>query len=269
MKFCIAIGEKTSPSTALNLDGDFVESMERAKSLGYDGVEIHTSEPEVLDVERLTKACNDLGMFIATIGTGTVYWNYGLYLMDEDEERTSRLLTTLKTFIDLAAQLRSKVTIGSVKGNVPKGGDKEACLKRMGENLKILDAYAAEKDVYLLLEATNRFENNVLNTGKDVYKMIHDNQLIHTQALMDSFHINIEERDISTCLKDTGEYLGHIHFGDNTRMYPGTGEFDFPKFAQAIKEVGYDGVLSLECFPLPDQMTAARETMNFFRTYFS
>lgn len=269
MKFCIAIGEKTSPTTALNLDGDFVESMERAKSLGYDGVEIHTSNPDVLDTKVLLDACRRLDLFIATIGTGTVYWNYGLYLMDEDRERTEKVLDILKRFIDIAAVLGSKVTIGSVKGNVPKGADREACLKRMGENLKILDSYAREKDVYLLLEATNRFENNVINTGRDIRLMIEENGLTHTQALMDSFHINIEERDILTCLKDTGDYLGHIHFGDNTRMYPGTGEFQFSKLVQAIQDYGYDGVLSLECFPMPDQMTAARETMKFFHKYFS
>lgn len=269
MKYCIAIGEKTSPTTALNLDGDFVESMKRAKNLGYDGVEIHTSEPEVLDVGRLRRACEELDMFIATIGTGTVYWKYGLHLMDNDGERTNQLLERLKIFIDIAEKLGSKVTIGSVKGNVPKGEDRTPYLKRMAENLKILDAYAEEKGVYLLLEATNRFENNVLNTGKDIFQMISENHLTHTQALMDSFHINIEERDISKCLKDTGRYLGHIHFGDNTRMYPGTGEFNFPKFIDAIREVGYDGVLSLECFPLPDQMTAASETIKFFKTYFS
>mgnify|MGYP005807015151 CR=1 FL=1 len=268
MKFCIAIGEKTSPTTALNLDGDFVQSMERAKKLGYDGVEIHTADPDDLDPQILLPACERLNLFIATIGTGLLYWNYGLSLVDEDSEKRQRLLCIMKKFIDKASILGSKVTIGSAKGNIPKGENREPYLKLMGENLKILDEYAAEKDVFLLLEATNRFENNVINTGRDICQMIEKNQLKHTQALMDSFHINIEERDIRTCLKDTGKYLGHIHFGDNTRMYPGSGEFNFPKFVKAIDEYGYDGVLSLECFPMPDQITAAREAMKFFEKYF-
>ena len=52
-------------------------------------------------------------------------------------------------------------------------------------------------------------------------------------------------------------------------MYPGSGAFNYDVFCQSIRDVGYDGVLSVECFPLPDGMTAARETMKFFRKYFS
>ena len=247
MKFCIAIGEKTSPTTALNLSGDFVQSMEKAHMLGYDGVEIHTETPDILNPDILLP---------------------GLSLVEMNTEKRQQLLSTMKKFIDKASVLRSKVTIGSVKGNIPKGQKPEQYLEVMGENLKMLDEYASKKNVFLLLEATNRFENNIVNTGADIRRVIENNHLEHTQALMDSFHINIEERNITSCLKDTGEYLGHIHFGDNTRMYPGTGEFDFPKFISAIRDYGYDGVLSLECFPMPDQMTAAREAINFFRKYF-
>lgn len=268
MKFCIAIGEKTSPTTALNLSGDFVQSMEKAHMLGYDGVEIHTETPDILNPDILLPACERLDLFIATIGTGMLYWNQGLSLVEMNTEKRQQLLSTMKKFIDKASVLRSKVTIGSVKGNIPKGQKPEQYLEVMGENLKMLDEYASKKNVFLLLEATNRFENNIVNTGADIRRVIENNHLEHTQALMDSFHINIEERNITSCLKDTGEYLGHIHFGDNTRMYPGTGEFDFPKFISAIRDYGYDGVLSLECFPMPDQMTAAREAINFFRKYF-
>ena len=69
----------------------------------------------------------------------------------------------MKKFIDKASVLRSKVTIGSVKGNIPKGQKPEQYLEVMGENLKMLDEYASKKNVFLLLEATNRFENNIVN----------------------------------------------------------------------------------------------------------
>ncbi len=269
MKFCIAIGKETSPTTPLLLAGDFVESMRAAKEMGYDAVEIHTPDPEELDVDRILAACRELDLFIATLGTGMIYGKYGLYLMDGDEARLDRLVEMVKSFIDLAARLGSKVTIGSIKGNVPRGEDRDQCLDRMGRTLQRLDAYAGEKGVTLLLEATNHFENNVINTGKDVYEMISRYQLRHVQALMDTFHINLEERHPASCLSDTGPYLGHIHFGDNTRMYPGSGAFNYDVFCQSIRDVGYDGVLSVECFPLPDGMTAARETMKFFRKYFS
>ncbi|MEA4911857.1 MAG: sugar phosphate isomerase/epimerase family protein [Oscillospiraceae bacterium] len=268
MKYCVAIGQTTSPSTPLLLDGDFVNSMRTAASLGYGAVEIHTPEPQSLDIGALRAACDSLGLCIATLGTGQIYGKYGLYLMDPDEQRQRRIVDMVCRYIDIAAQLGSKVTIGSIKGNVPQGGDREVCLAVMGKLLREISAYAVEKNVTVLLEATNHFENNVLNTGKDVRAMIEKNSLRNFEALMDSFHINMEERSPATCLRDAGPYLGHIHFGDNTRMYPGSGAFNFDVFCQSIREIGYDGVLSVECFPLPDGLTAAKESIRFFKHYF-
>ena len=268
MKYVIAIGKETSPTTPLLLAGDFIENMEVAKELGYDGVEIHTPNPDELDIEKINEARQRLDMIVATIGTGIIYGKFGLHLMDENEENTNRIISMVKNFIDIAARIDSKVTIGSIKGNVPKDGDREKYLEIMGINLKNISDYAVSKGVTILLEATNRYENNVLNTAKDVVEMIEKYNLSNTEVLIDSFHINIGEGSLENCLKDAGKHLGHIHFGDNTRMYPGSGIFDFDTFCKGIIDSGYDGVLSVECFPLPDGLTAAKETITFFEEHF-
>jgi len=268
MKYCIAIGETTGPTTPLLLSGNYVDSMRKAKQLGYDAVEIHTPDPDSLDIEAILAACKDLDLFVATLGTGIIYGKYGLHLMDQDEIRRNRLVEMVELYIDAAQKLGSKVTIGSIKGNVPKGADREVYLQTMGQTLRCLDEYAKSRQVTLLLEATNRFENNVLNTGRELHAMIEQYGLQSTQALIDSFHINIEEASIADCVHDAGKYLGHIHFADNTRHYPGAGAFRFETFCRSIRDSGYDGVLSVECFPLPDGETAAQETIRFFRSYF-
>lgn len=269
MKFCLAIGKTTSMWTPLLYAGSFVDNMAHAKELGYDGVEIHVPSTKELDVQALNEACEKYNMFIATLGTGTIYGTYGLHLMDENEDNCQRLIGMVKEFIDVAALLKSKVTIGSIKGNVPAGADREQCIAIMGKNLQIITSYAYKMGVTVLLEATNRLENNVLNTGKEVFDIIEKYHLKSTQILMDSFHINIEETDISNCLKDAGKYLGHIHFSDNTRWYPSAGCFRFDEFNQSIKDIGYDGVLSAECLPRPDGETAARNTIQFFQKNFT
>ena len=268
MKYCIAIGKTTSPTTPLLLDGPFEDSMRYARSIGFDAVEIHTPDPDALDIEQLRAVCREQDMFIATLGTGMIYGKYGLYLMDPDPERQARIVGMVRQYIDIAAAIGSKVTIGSIKGNVPAGADRGACLDIMGKCMGEIAAYAVEKNVYVLLEATNHFENNVLNTGKQVHDFIEKYGLRHVQALIDSFHVNIEERSVVEGLRDAGEYLGHIHFGDNIRWYPGSGAFDFDGFCQGIKDVGYDGVLSVEVFPLPDGRTAAQKSIEFFRRHF-
>ncbi len=268
MKFCITLGKQTSPTTPILLAGDFIKSIKIAKEIGYDAVEIHTPQPKSLNIAELNNTCKSLDIFISTLGTGKIYTDYGLHLLDENEDNCSRLIDLVKDYIDIAAKIGSKVTIGSIKGNMPKEADKKKYLDIMGRNLQKVSEYAKKKDVIVLLEATNRFENNIINTGKDIYDIITEYNLINFEGLMDSFHVNIEERFIDTCLSDVGEYLGHIHFADNTRMYPGSGVFNFDAFCRSIQKIGYDGVLSVECFPLPDGITAARETMKFFKKNF-
>ena len=268
MKYCIAVGKTTSPQTPLLFEGDFVESMRRARRMGYDAVEIHTPDPDTLEIDRLRAACEELDMFIATLGTGMIYGKYGLYLMDEDEVRQARIVNMVKHYVDIAKSIGSKVTIGSIKGNVPKGADRQKCLEIMGKCMQEISDYAGKQGVKILLEATNHFENNVLNTGREVREFIEKYALANVQALMDSFHINIEERSVTVGLKDAGQYLGHIHFGDNIRWYPGSGAFNLDAFCQGIREIGYDGVVSVEAFPLPDGETAARETIAFFKRQF-
>ena len=118
----------------------------------------------------------------------------------------------------------------------------------------------------VLLEATNRYENNVLNTGAQLADMIQGYALKHTRALMDAFHMNIEEAQGARGLLDARDVLGHIHFADNNRLYPGGGCFDFQALAQSIREIGYDGMLSVECLPFPDGDEAARRACAFLHT---
>lgn len=268
MKYSIACGLVTGPTTPLLFGGDFCSSIRKAHELGFDAIEIHIPEIDDLDISSIKKECSDNNVFVSTLGTGTIYGKYGLYLMDQNEERRDNLITRVKRFIDVAAEIGSKVTIGSIKGNVPKGENREVYLNTMGETLSLLSAYAGDRGVKILLEATNRFENNVINTAKDIVSMIETYNLENVEGLMDSFHINIEEKEMSRCLFEAGRHLGHIHFGDNIRTYPSSGSFLWDIFCGEIKACGYDGVLSAECFPVPSGEEAAIETIKFFRKYF-
>ncbi len=268
MKYCIAIGKKTLLFTPLLLGGDIVENLKKAGEIGFDGVELNVPDISELNVEEIKRVCQKKNLIISTIATGAIYGNYGLSLTDPDPERCSQLVEMVKKYIDLAAELESYVTIGSIKGNITNDEDRPKYLDILGNNLKKISDYAVKMKVTVLLEATNRLENNVLNTGKEIYDMIEQYHLKNFKILLDSFHVNIEETSISGCLKDAGKYLGYIHFGDNTRWYPGAGCFRFDEFNKAIKDIGYDGVLSAECFPRPDGETAAKKTYEFFKKNF-
>ena len=191
MKYCVAANMAGSPTTPVPLSGDFCEQMRKAHEMGYDAIEIHVPDVSVLDIPAIQACMRETGMEVATLGTGTIYGRYGLHLCDADEQRQQELFERVCAFIDCAAQLNARVTIGSIKGNIRPDEDREKHLDILGKALKRIDDYAGQKNVTVLLEATNRYENNVLNTGAQLADMIQGYALKHTRALMDAFHMNI------------------------------------------------------------------------------
>lgn len=266
--YCVATNLKIASKTPVPLGGDSCEQMKKAAAMGYHAIEIHVPDVSVLDIDALRATMKETGMRVSTLGTGTIYGKFGLHLCDENEENQERLYQMVCRFIDCAALLESRVTIGSIKGNICADQDREKHLDIFGRALKKIDAYAKEKGVVVLLEATNRYENNVLNRGDEIAAVIRKYELESTKALLDVFHMNIEEKDPCAAIRDAKDVLGHIHFADNNRLYPGAGCFAFEKLAQAICEIGYDGVLSVECLPWPTGEEAAKNACDFLHRTF-
>ena len=87
--------------------------------------------------------------------------------------------------------------------------------------------------------------------------------------LADLFHMNIEEENIAQSLTNGSKYVGHVHFADSNRRPVGCGHTDIAPIARALTDIRYEGCVSAEAFDWPDPETAARQTINSFRKYFS
>ena len=102
--------------------------------------------------------------------------------------------------------------------------------------------------VTLGLEICNRYETNVVNTARDCLRLADDigadNVVIH----LDTYHMNIEENDFVTPVRDCGDRLGYVHIGENHRGYLGSGHIDFAAFFGALAEIDYRGPLTFESF---------------------
>ena len=74
--------------------------------------------------------------------------------------------------------------------------------------------------------------------------------------------MNIEEASIEEAVRSHGKWLTHMHFADSNRWPPGKGHLNFGPVLRAMKDVGYGGFIGLECLPLPDPDSAARQAFN-------
>ncbi len=56
-----------------------------------------------------------------------------------------------------------------------------------------------------------------------------------------------EENEPLGTLVEHKDWLAHIHLADTGRLSPGTGQYPYDSFVQALQKAGYTGLLSAEC----------------------
>lgn len=112
--------------------------------------------------------------------------------------------------------------------------------------VELLDRVAGSSGS-ILLEPLNRYESRYLNSVADNLRLIE--RIGHPRAglLPDTFHMSIEERSIPDALRAAGDLARHVHLGENNRLLPGHGSLDWPAIFGALREIGYDGAVNLEC----------------------
>jgi D-psicose/D-tagatose/L-ribulose 3-epimerase len=106
----------------------------------------------------------------------------------------------------------------------------------------------ASNHVTFAIEPLNRFETYFLNTASDAAKLAEQIGDPNIGILFDTFHANIEEKDIAAGYRTVGKYLKHVHTCENDRGIPGSGHVEWESVFQALRDLKYDGWLTIESF---------------------
>jgi sugar phosphate isomerase/epimerase len=87
----------------------------------------------------------------------------------------------------------------------------------------------------------------MINTLAEGLDLVREVGLPSVRLMGDTFHMNIEEADVSASLREAVPLLAHIQLGDSNRLEPGAGHFDWQGFVQSLQDVHYDGWIAMEC----------------------
>ena len=98
------------------------------------------------------------------------------------------------------------------------------------------------------LEPLNRFETDFINTCDQGLKMIKDVGSPALKLHLDTFHMNIEEKNQADAIRKAGKHLGHFHACGSDRGTPGNDHIDWKPIAAALKAIGYKGDVVIESF---------------------
>jgi D-psicose/D-tagatose/L-ribulose 3-epimerase len=109
-------------------------------------------------------------------------------------------------------------------------------------------ALAQERGLAIALEPLNRFESDLVNTAEDVMRLVKEVSHPAAKVMLDGFHMAIEERNLEEAITRTGDKLIHVQVSENYRGTPGTGQTDWDSLKRGLKNIQYQGALSIESF---------------------
>lgn len=235
---------------------------------GYDGIEI-SGEELLAQTDELRRLTREYPVRISTALGGHEGW-----LVDPNPRarhvaiaQIKKLLAALVEF-DASGLIEPAAYGINTRGALPpwrQAYTLEEERARLVDSLAQIAESAEQTGGTLLLEPLNRYEERVLNTLADGVSVIEEVRSPSVKLMPDFFHMNIEEADIPTSLRESAPYIGHLHLADSNRRLPGEGHTDFTAGFAVLNEVGYDGFLSLECRVTGDPMESLPRTLAFLR----
>jgi D-psicose/D-tagatose/L-ribulose 3-epimerase len=224
-----------------------VHFIERARELGFDVLDIPVRTLDERDVRATRAQLEALGMrAVAVAGIAEPY-----NLASNDELVWQTTLEYLKKLVrnthGIGATILAGVYFGPINKLVGRGPTKNE-LARSAAGLKELARYAQDYGVQLALEPVSRYETYLLNTTQQGLDMLARVDEWNVGLLLDTYQMNIEEKDFYAPLVSAGSRLFHMHVCENDRGILGSGLVHWEKVFQGLAEINYKGTLTIESF---------------------
>ena len=235
------------------------------KKTGYDNVEIPIFEGTPDHYGRLGDKLAKLDFDVTTVSV----LGAGHNCLSDDKAERQAAVERAKWVIDCTKALGGSIIAGpmhSQLGHFTGQGPTAQERKRGIEFHRRVGDYAAKHGVRFALEALNRFECYFLNTMEQMVGYLDEVDHPAIKGMYDTFHANIEEKDLTTAIKAIKRHMIHVHISENDRGTPGKGHVPWAETYKALRAVKYDGRLTIEAFGrgIPALAAATRVWRDFF-----
>lgn len=217
------------------------------KEHGFDGIEVPLYRPAGFAASAI-RAGTEANGLECTVSAVLVD---GLSLIAEDADGRRKARAHVEGCIRAVADAGATMLVGPVYSPV---GYLPGRRRTPDEWNWAVEAYQALGDtleangVTLAIEPLNRFETYFLNTAADAAALCEQVGHPRVGVLMDTFHANIEEKSIAGAFRTVGRHLKHVHTCENDRGIPGSGHVEWQEVFQALRDLKYDGWLTIESF---------------------
>lgn len=230
-----------------SFDKSHIPLLAEIKAHGFDGAELPLFDPTTFQAADLRRGLeqNSLECTICSVLTG------GTNIISDDASVRAKTRTHMTEIVKAAAEVGARTIAGplySPVGYLPGRRRNAEEWKWAVDCYQSLGPVLSEYKMTIAIEPLNRFETYFLNTAADAVRLCEQINHPNVGVLFDTFHANIEEKDIGQAYRLIGRHLKHVHTCENDRGIPGSGHVEWPSVFAALRDIKYDGWLTIESF---------------------
>jgi D-psicose/D-tagatose/L-ribulose 3-epimerase len=223
--------------------------LRQLKDIGYDGVEVPMFSYDEALYRTWGQRLDGMGLerTVVTIRTE------GDNPISPDPRVRAAGIDATKRALDCCNTLGAKSLCGpfhSALGLFSGQGPTEDEWKWGVESMRAVAEHAATGGVTLAVEYLNRFETYFLTSAADTARFISAVNHPNCRMMYDTFHANIEEKNVREAILTAAPHTAHVHISENDRSTPGHGGVRWQETFDAFRETGYNGWMVVEAFGL-------------------
>ncbi|MCE9609962.1 MAG: sugar phosphate isomerase/epimerase [Chthoniobacter sp.] len=227
-----------------------------AARAGYDLVEIapFTIARSVTEISAAQRAELRESAARAGVGIAGLHWvlveTAGMFLNSPDAETRRRSARYFEELVACCADFGgTRIVVGSPKQRqVAAGTSHEAARVWTAETLRDAVRRAEDRGVVVCLEPLAPNETNFLNTAAEARRFAAEFASPALSVILDVKAMCAEAQPIPQIIRESAGQFAYFHANDRNLKGPGFGDVDFTPIAAALREVRYDGVVSVEVF---------------------
>lgn len=176
-----------------------------------------------------------------------------------------RMERYLRTAFQRIEEVGGEVVVFGSGGarKVPEGFSMDEARDQIVEFVTLAGQIAGPHGITIAIEPLNVRETNIINSVAEGMEIVRKADHPFVKVLADLYHI-MEESEPMEDVVDAGNDLVHTHTADTGRLYPGSGSYPNREFFEALREIGYNDRMSVEC-RLNDLPAECAKALEFLR----
>jgi sugar phosphate isomerase/epimerase len=245
--------------------GDLDQRMGHLAGLGYQGVELTACHPLGYPVDDILALSRKHDLPVVSLLSGWSYGNEGLCLASPQEGVRRRAVGRLIEYAGYAARLGAVLVVGLMQGLRSDEPDEAVANQRIADCLRPVADAAARLGTVAVLEPVNHLQVGFNHTAAEAVAMVERVGSPGLGYMLDTIHLNIEERSVLQTIREHGRHIRHFHLCETNGGPYGSGNLDFPGVLRALEEVNYPHFASVKIYRKVDWEEAARTALTFVR----